>query len=98
MKKYLSIYILSIFDLIMTLYFTYKFGNIEWNPIGQFLLNDTFFTITYKVAIIGLLLWFLYLHQNDWLVKKLSTIILMIYILLAVYHFIILVCVSAIMW
>lgn len=83
-------YILNIFDLCMTLYYTEKFGlDIEGNPIGRWILSDPRRIALFKVTLVAILLFVLWVARERKTAIVGSWIVLGVYIALAVYHIII---------
>ena len=83
-------YVLNIFDLCMTLYYTKKFGlDIEGNPIGRWILSEPYRIAISKVVLVALLLFVLWIGRKHKVATIGSWITLGVYIALAVYHIII---------
>ena len=82
-------YILNIFDLCMTLYYTKKFGlEVESNPFGHWLLSKPYRILIYKILVVGLLLFILWISRENKISAISSWIVLGVYTALAVYHII----------
>lgn len=84
---YLIIYLLNIFDLICTTYLVCKYGlDIEGNPVGRFLYSNPQLLIYVKVLLVGFCLLILKRHKC----KIIGYVLLTLFILLSIYHIIIL--------
>ena len=84
---YIAIYLLNIFDLICTTYLVSKYGiEIELNPIGRFLYSYPQLLIYVKVLLVGFCLLILKRHNC----KIIGYVLLTLFILLSIYHIIIL--------
>lgn len=84
---YLATYILSLLDLVFTLYFKYRFGNdIEGNPIGKLIIQNTFIAVLVKVALVGIAILLLYWLRNCQLAVIGIKIALCVYATLVAYH------------
>lgn len=82
-------YILNIFDLCMTLHYTKKFGlEVESNPFGRWLLSEPYRILIYKILVVGLLLFILWISRENKISAISSWIVLGVYTVLAVYHII----------
>lgn len=78
-------YILSLLDLAFTLYLQYRLGDIETNPFGRALLENTFLAIAYKVVIVGAALIVIYSAQNKF-ADVMSWVLLAVFGALTIYH------------
>nr|DAG04020.1 MAG TPA: hypothetical protein [Myoviridae sp. ctbEa13] len=84
---YITIYLLNIFDLLCTTYLVSKYGiEIEQNPIGRFLYSHPRLLIYVKVLFVGFCLLILKRHKC----KIIGYVLLTLFILLTIYHIIIL--------
>lgn len=83
-------YVLSLFDLVCTLYLQSRFGDIEYNPFGHVLLRNTAVAIIYKVVVIGIALYVLYHYRQYRLSVILSLVVMIVYVLLFIYHIVLL--------
>ena len=82
-------YILNLFDLGMTQYFTSKYGiSTEGNPIGRWLLGHPILLLIWKLGLVATLLLVLYYFRSNRVANIGSWIILGVYIALAIYHII----------
>lgn len=85
--KPLAVYVLNLFDCIVTLWFFSLFGiSIESNPFGVALLQNPIITVLFKVIVIGLALLVLYQHRQSKSAQIGMNAILIVYSLLAIYH------------
>ena len=88
-KLYILTYILSLFDLACTLYLTARFGNdIESNPFGKWLLSDKWATVIFKVVVVGALIFLLWRFRDYDIARWGMYIACGVYLLLALYHII----------
>lgn len=84
---YIATYILSLLDLAFTLYFKYRFGNeIEGNPIGKLIIQNTFIAVFVKVVLVGVAILALYWLRNYRLAQISIEVLFSIYALLLLYH------------
>ena len=85
--KPLTIYVLNLFDCIVTLWFFSLFGiSIESNPFGVALLQNPIVTLLFKVVVIGLALLVLYQYRDRKAAQTGMNAIFIVYSLLAIYH------------
>ena len=86
-KRLLFSYLLNLFDLVATLLLIFRYGlDIEVNPFGRILLAQPVIAVIYKVVIIGLCLFTLYIFRYNKIAVISSYLILGVYALLGVYH------------
>lgn len=91
--KPLAVYVLNLFDCIVTLWFFSLFGiSIESNPFGIALLQNPIVTVLFKVVVIGLALLVLYQYRDRKAAQTGINAIFVIYSLLAIYH-IVMICI-----
>ena len=84
--KLIVIYTLNIIDLIATMLLVKRFGlEIEGNPIGKWLI-ETNLVLFVKIVIVGAALLGLYKLQEIKIVRTASTVILVVYSILVIYH------------
>lgn len=84
--KLIVIYILNIVDLIATMLLVKRFGlEIEGNPIGKWLIETNLVWFV-KVVIIGVALLGLWKLQENKIAHTASTVILVVYSILVIYH------------
>ena len=84
--KLIVIYILNIIDLIATMLFVKRFGlEIEGNPIGKWLIETNLVWFV-KIVIVGVALLGLYKLQGIKIAHTASTVILVVYSILVIYH------------
>ena len=89
---YILIYLLNLFDLLCTTYLVSKYGiEIEQNPIGRVLYNNSQLLIYVKVLLVGFCLLILKRHSANIYCKVTSIILLILFILLSFYHIFILI-------
>ena len=82
-----TIYILNIFDLIITKHYVNKYGlEFEANPIGKFILSNDYTTIFYKVILVGVLLLIMYFTREKKITKIASWVLLIVFVALTLYH------------
>ena len=87
--KPLTIYVLNLFDCIVTLWFFSLFGiDIESNPFGVALLQSPIVTVLFKVVVIGLALLVLYQYRDRKAAQTGMNAAFVVYSLLTVYHII----------
>lgn len=87
--KPLVVYVLNLFDCIVTLWFFSLFGiSIESNPFGVALLQNPIITILFKVFVIGLAILLLYQQRNTKIAKIGMDGVLIVYSLTAIYQII----------
>lgn len=85
--KSLFIYVLNLFDCIVTLWFFSLFGiSIESNPFGVILLQNPIMTVMFKVVVIGLALLVLYQYRDRKAAQTGMNAALIAYTLIAAYH------------
>ena len=85
--KPLSVYVLNLFDCIVTLWFFSLFGiSIESNPFGVALLQNPIMAVLFKVIVIGLALLVLYQYRDRKAVQTGMNAALIAYTLIAAYH------------
>lgn len=91
--KPIAVYILNLFDCIVTLWFFSLFGiSIESNPFGVVLLQNPIITVLFKVVVIGLALLVLYQHRQSKTAQTGMNAALIVYTLIATYQ-VIMVCI-----
>ena len=84
--KLIVIYMLNIIDLIATMLLVKRFGlEIEGNPIGKWLI-ETNLVLFVKIVIVGTALLGLYKLQEIKIAHTASTVILVVYSILVIYH------------
>lgn len=84
---YIATYILSLLDLAFTLYFKYMFGNeIEGNPIGKLIIQNTFVAVFVKVVLVGVAILALYWLRSYRLTQICTRVVFSTYALLLLYH------------
>ena len=84
--KLIVIYILNIIDLIATMLLVKRFGlEIEGNPIGKWLIETNLVWFV-KIVIVGVVLLGLYKLQENKIAHTASTVILVVYSILVIYH------------
>lgn len=84
--KLIVIYILNIIDLIVTMLLVKRFGvQIEGNPIGKWLIETNLVWFV-KIIIVGVALFGLYKLQKIKIAHTASTVILVVYSILVIYH------------
>ena len=84
--KLIVIYMLNIIDLIATMLLVKRFGiQIEGNPIGKWLI-ETNLVLFVKIVIVGAALLGLYKLQESKIAHTASTVILVVYSILVIYH------------
>lgn len=84
--KLIVIYMLNIIDLIATMLLVKRFGlEIEGNPIGQWLIETNLVWFV-KVVGVGVALLGLYKLQGIKIAHTASTVILVVYSILVIYH------------
>ena len=84
--KLIVIYVLNIIDLIATMLLVKRFGlEIEGNPIGKWLIETNFVWFV-KIVIVGAALLGLYKLQEIKIAYTASTVILVVYSILVIYH------------
>ncbi len=84
---YIATYILSLLDLAFTLYFKFRFGNdIEGNPLGKLIIQNTFVAIFVKVVLVGLAILSLYRLRDYQLAAMGIRVVLGVYVALVAYH------------
>ena len=84
--KLIVIYTLNIIDLIATMLLIKRFGiQIEGNPIGKWLIETNLVWFV-KVVIVGVALLGLYKLQGIKIAHTASTVILVVYSILVIYH------------
>ena len=87
--KLIVIYVLNIIDLIATMLLVKRFGiQIEGNPIGKWLIETNLVWFV-KIFIVGVALLGLYKLQEIKIAQTASTIWLVTYALIFIYHIII---------
>ena len=91
--KPLAVYVLNLFDCIVTLWLFSLFGiEIESNPFGVALLQNPIVTVLVKVVVIGLALLVLYQHRQSKTAQTGMNAALIVYTLIATYQ-VIMVCI-----
>lgn len=84
--KLIVIYVLNIIDLIATMLLFKRFGiQIEGNPIGKWLIETNLVWFV-KIVIVGVALLGLYRLQEIKIAHTASTVILVVYSFLVIYH------------
>ena len=84
--KLIVIYTLNIIDLIATMLLVKRFGiQIEGNPIGKWLIETNLVWFV-KIVIVGAALLGLYKLQEIKIAHTASTVILVVYSILVIYH------------
>ena len=84
--KLIVIYTLNIIDLIATMLLVKRFGlEIEGNPIGKWLIETNLVWFV-KIVIVGAALLSLYKLQEIKIAHTASTVILVVYSILVIYH------------
>ena len=84
--KLIVIYTLNIIDLIATMLLVKRFGiQIEGNPIGKWLIETNLVWFV-KIVIVGAALLGLYKLQEIKIANTASTVILVVYSILVIYH------------
>ena len=84
--KLIVIYMLNIIDLIATMLLVKRFGlEIEGNPIGKWLIETNLVWFV-KIVIVGAALLGLYKLQKIKIARTASTVILVVYSILVIYH------------
>ena len=84
--KLIVIYVLNIIDLIATMLLVKRFGlEIEGNPIGKWLIETNLVWFV-KILIVGAALLGLYKLQEIKIAHTASTVILVLYSILVIYH------------
>lgn len=84
--KLIVIYILNIIDLIATMLLVKRFGiQIEGNLIGKWLIETNLVWFV-KIFIVGVALLGLYKLQESKTANTASTVILVVYSILVIYH------------
>ena len=84
--KLIVIYVLNIIDLIATMLLVKCFGvQIEGNPIGKWLIETNLVWFV-KIVIVGAALLGLYKLQEIKIAHTASTVILVVYSILVIYH------------
>ena len=84
--KLIVIYTLNIIDLIATMLLVKRFGlEIEGNPIGKWLIETNLVWFV-KIFIVGAALLGLYKLQEIKIAHTASTVILVVYSILVIYH------------
>ena len=84
--KLIVIYTLNIIDLIATMLLVKRFGiQIEGNPIGKWLIETNLVWFV-KIVIVGAALLGLYKLQEIKIARTASTVILVVYSILVIYH------------
>ena len=84
--KLIVIYTLNIIDLIATMLLVKRFGlEIEGNPIGKWLIETNLVWFV-KIVIVGAALFGLYRLQESKIAHTASTVILVVYSILVIYH------------
>ena len=84
--KLIVIYTLNIIDLIATMLLVKRFGiQIEGNPIGKWLIETNLVWFV-KIVIVGAALLGLYRLQESKIAHTASTVILVVYSILVIYH------------
>ena len=84
--KLIVIYVLNIIDLIATMLLVKRFGlEIEGNPIGKWLIETNLVWFV-KIIIVGVALFGLYRLQGIKIAHTASTVILVVYSILVIYH------------
>ena len=82
-------YVLNIIDLIATMLLVKRFGlEIEGNPIGKWLIETNLVWFV-KIVIVGVALFGLYKLQEIKIAHTASTVILVVYSILVIYHVVI---------
>ena len=95
---YILTYLLSLFDLACTLYLTTRFGNdIEGNPLGKWLLSDRWATVIFKVVVVGALIVLLWRLRDYDIARYGMYIACGVYILLAIYHIVLIIKIHSIL-
>ena len=89
---YLTTYALSLFDCMATLWFVVRYGEgIEGNPVGRYLLANPILLLIYKIIIVGSALLFLWKFRGKPLAKISKWTLFITYLLLALYHIILMI-------
>ena len=84
--KLIVIYMLNIIDLIATMLLVKRFGlEIEGNPIGKWLIETNLVWFV-KIVIVGAAWLGLYTLQRSKIAQTASTVILVVYSILVIYH------------
>ena len=84
--KLIVIYVLNIIDLIATMLLVKRLGlEIEGNPIGKWLIETNLVWFV-KIVIVGAALLGLYKLQEIKIAHTASTVILVVYSILVIYH------------
>ncbi len=84
--KLIVIYVLNIIDLIATILLVKRFGiQIECNAIGKWLIETNLVWFV-KIVIVGVALLGLYKLQEIKIAHTASTVILVVYSILVIYH------------
>ena len=85
-------YILSILDLIFTRTIVNKLGlEVEGNPFGKMLLKKPFAAYFYKIVVVGICLLLIY-HFQEYVIATVGICILCgAFVLLTIYHSIVLI-------
>ena len=85
-----KIYVLNLFDCAITLWLAYMFGTeIEGNIFGLILIQSPILTIIFKAIVVGLAVLILHQYRHIPIVKIVTQTLLVLYILITIYHFII---------
>lgn len=89
--KLIITYILNIIDLIATMFLIKRFGlQVEGNPFGRWLI-ETGLVYFVKIFVIGIALWILWLFKERRIAKIVSTVSLLAYSIITIYHVVIIV-------
>ena len=85
--KFIIIYLLNLFDYIMTVIQVNKYGiEIEANPIMRMCMADDSFFFVIKVLFVGLMLLIMWCYEDLTISKFGSWVLLATYGALAIYH------------
>lgn len=80
-------YILILLDLLFTRRLIDIYGlSVEANPIGRWILESPLKQIVFKLLVPALALIFLYKHKDKRIARVGMKVILIVYMLIAVYH------------
>lgn len=84
---YILSYLLSLFDLFATLRLVKKYGvDVEGNPLGRWLLAHPVFLYVYKIGIVGVGIFILWMKQDLLLCQVGIWIVFIVYLLIFLYH------------
>lgn len=85
-KRLISTYTLSLFDIVATCYLSYRFGDVELNPLMAAMLSTPIVALLYKVFVVGGGLFALYKLREYKAAVGASWVVFAVYALLAGYH------------